>query len=98
MNTTAQDTNATSAINNCSDLNNRLDLSCIDTSLKNNQSSLVQLIFVVFLSGIWVIYLIFFNSRCIGFILSKIIDNFIKGKFLLLGVCSLDSCQILVYK
>lgn len=77
--TVATKLNETTSSLNCTD-NTKLDFGCIDDTLKNDQSSLLQLVAVTLVSGVWILYLTFYNSRIIGLILSRIINHFLKGK------------------
>ena len=72
--------NETDSSRNCTD-SNKLDLLCIDSDLKNDQSSLLQLLAVTLVSGAWMVYLTFFNSRVVGLIICKLINHFSKGNF-----------------
>uniref|UniRef100_H2YX04 Bridge-like lipid transfer protein family member 1 N-terminal domain-containing protein n=1 Tax=Ciona savignyi TaxID=51511 RepID=H2YX04_CIOSA len=70
---------------NCTNGKDRLNFQCIDDDLKNNQSSLVQLFVVTSLSGVWIIYLAYYNSRFFGFLLTKVINQFSKDAFISIG-------------
>nr|XP_026696686.1 transmembrane protein KIAA1109 [Ciona intestinalis] len=70
---------------NCSTGNDRLNLGCIDNSLRSNQSSLVQLFVVTSLSGLWILYLAYYNSRFFGLVLTKVINQFYKDAYIKIG-------------
>ena len=70
------ETNETTKKVNCSDPNERLNLQCIDNTL---DGKLLHLFLFTSLSGLWVIYITFYNSRFVGLILSKIINQVYKG-------------------
>jgi len=72
--------NETTTSMNCSDPSNNLNLQCINNSLKG-QSSLIQLILVATVSGIWILYLTFYNSRFVGLLITKVANKVWKGKF-----------------
>ena len=67
-----------SAAKNCSDPSNQLSPHCIDETLAG-QSSLLQIILVALVTGFWIVYLTFFNSRVVGLIITKIANKFMKG-------------------
>ena len=71
--------NETTTSMNCSDPSNELNPQCINLILQG-QSSLVQIILVSAVTGIWIIYLSFYNSRFVGLIITKVANKFIKGK------------------
>lgn len=67
---------------NCSDPTDRLNLQCINDDLKERNSSVLIVFIVTILSGLWGVYLTYYNSRFIGFVLTKVINQFSKGKSL----------------
>jgi len=62
---------------NCS--SQKLNFECISSSLQKEQSSIWQLLGVTAASGIWILYLAFYNSRLFGLLMTKIINYFYKG-------------------
>nr|CAB3258643.1 uncharacterized protein KIAA1109 [Phallusia mammillata] len=77
--------NTTVTAANCTD---RLNLNCINSDLEDLQSSLLQLFLVTAVSGIWLLYLTFFHSRLIGFVLTKVINQFYKDDYFHIGTFS----------
>ena len=61
---------------NCS--NNHLNIECIKSEL-NGRSSLHQIVLVAIVTGIWIVYLTFFNSRFVGLIITNVANKFLKG-------------------
>lgn len=70
--TTWNQTTTPGGIINCSDDRNVLNIKCIDRNL-------IQLLFVIAVSCLWILYLIYFNSRLVGLILTLIVNQFYKG-------------------
>ncbi|XP_076826116.1 bridge-like lipid transfer protein family member 1 isoform X2 [Clavelina lepadiformis] len=82
------ETNETTKKVNCSDPNERLNLQCIDNTL---DGKLLHLFLFTSLSGLWVIYITFYNSRFVGLILSKIINQVYKDAHISIGSFSFSA-------
>ena len=63
---------------NCS----RLDFSCINNALENNNSSIGQLFAVIAAAFVWFLYLTYYNSRLLGYLLSHLSNYFIPNGML----------------
>nr|XP_039251251.1 transmembrane protein KIAA1109-like isoform X2 [Styela clava] len=70
---------------NCTDDEVLVNFECIDKGLRQSNSSLLQLFLVVAVSMLWIIYITYYNSRLIGFILTKLLNQFIKDGHFKLG-------------
>lgn len=65
----------------CDSIVNRVNFECIGEELNNGNSSLLQFLTVLPCCFFWFIYLAYYNSRLLGFILQKIICYFTPKGF-----------------